>query len=302
MSDRSKPAEAQFVDLASLAVCTVIWSTTWRAIKLQLGAVPPLDSVVYRFALAAALLFGWCALSGRSLVLSRRQHLAVLGQGVFGFSIQYGCVYVAEEKVASGVMAVIFATAPFANMVLFRILLNQRAGPLAWAATLLGVSGVATLSLSQIGGSPTAGAAGAGVLIGLAGVVSVAFGNFFAARAQSAGAGLVPSTAWAMGYGAAVLAGFRLLTGSAWAFEISVRYVGALLYLSVFGSVVAFLAYYGLARRRGYGLASYIAALTPPAAMAISALTEGTRWGLGAILGVALVLAGQLLLMRRPRS
>lgn len=302
MSDRSKTAPPQLADIASLAVCTVIWSTTWRAIKLQLGSTPPLDSVVYRFALAAALLFGWCVMTGRSLRLGRRQHLEVLGQGLFGFTIQYGCVYVAEQQVASGAMAVIFAASPFANLLLFRILLNQRPTPLAWLATLLGVTGVAALSLSQIGASAGAAAAGTGVLIALAGVAAVVFGNYFAARAQAAGAALGPSTAWAMAYGAALLALFQLVTGAPWRFEASPRYVGALFYLSALGSVVAFLAYYALARRRGYGIASYIAALTPPAAMVISALTEGTRWGPGALVGVALVLLGQALLMRQRRA
>ncbi len=104
-----------------------------------------------------------------------------------------------------------------------------------------------------------------------------------------------------MGYGAALLALFVLITGKPWGFELTTRYVGALAYLAVFGSVVAFVTFYGLARRRGYGFASYVAALTPPTAMAISWVFEGTRWGLAAFCGLALVLAGQVLLIRGSR-
>jgi drug/metabolite transporter (DMT)-like permease len=76
----------------------------------------------------------------------------------------------------------------------------------------------------------------------------------------------------------------------------------SLLHLAVNGSVIAFLLYYGLARRRGYSTASYIAALAPLVAMTVSALFEGKSWGLMALGGVALVLVGQFLLLRAKRA
>jgi drug/metabolite transporter (DMT)-like permease len=76
----------------------------------------------------------------------------------------------------------------------------------------------------------------------------------------------------------------------------------SLLHLSLNGSVVAFVLYYGLARRRGYSTASYISALTPPLAMLISSLLEGKSWGALALGGIVLVLAGQWLLLRARRA
>jgi drug/metabolite transporter (DMT)-like permease len=285
-------------DLGALATCSLIWGTTWRAIKLQLGVVPALDSVVYRFALAAALLAVWRLARGESLALTRRQHLEALGQGASLFCLQYGLVYVAEQTVSSGAMAVIFAATPFVNLILFRIALARRAAPLAWVASLLGLMGVAAMSASEV----AVAGAGKGVMLALIGVVAATFGNLFAARAQAAGAPVGPATAWAMGYGSALLAAWQLIHGVPWRFEPSLSYVGSLLYLALFGSVIAFVAFYGLARRRGYTFASYIAALTPPTAMIISALTEGTHWGPEAVVGLALVLAGQVLLIRASRA
>ena len=115
------------VDIASLAVCTIIWSTTWRAIKLQLGGPPPMESVVYRFALASVLLFAFGLFTRRGMALTRRQHLEAAGQGLFNFSIQYALVYQAEQTVSSGATAVIFAGTPFINLVLFRLFRDQRA-------------------------------------------------------------------------------------------------------------------------------------------------------------------------------
>ena len=299
MSVSSKPARPVLADIASVAVCTIIWSTTWRAIKLQLGGAPPMESVVYRFALASALVFAFGLFTRRSMALTRRQHLEAAGQGLFNFAVQYPLVYLAEQTVSSGATAVIFAGTPFINLVLFRLFRSQRAGPWAWIAAGLGLMGVAILSISQAKGPAAAPGLAAGIVMALLGVVSASVGNVFADRSHAAGAALIPSTAWAMTYGAGMLALFVVVTGQPWSFEPSVRYVGSLAYLAVLGSVVAFLTYYALARRSGYALASYIAALTPPAAMAISSVTEGARWGLGGLAGLALVLAGQGLLIRR---
>ena len=286
-------------DIASLAVCSLIWGTTWRAIKLQLGSVPPVESVVYRFALAAALLFGWLLLTRQKVSLTRRQHLEVLGQGVFNFSILYACVYLAEQKVSSGAMAVLFAATAFINLVLFRLVLKQRASRLGWAGCLFGLAGVATISASQVTGLPGDGPFW--ILMAFVGVIAGVVGNLFAARGQAIGVPTASGTAWAMAYGAGLLGLGVLVTGTPWRFEPSVRYVGALLYLSVLGSVAAFLVFYALARRRDFTFASYIAALTPPTAMIISAFTESARWGWAALAGLGLVLGGQLLLIRGGR-
>jgi drug/metabolite transporter (DMT)-like permease len=79
-------------------------------------------------------------------------------------------------------------------------------------------------------------------------------------------------------------------------------YVLSLLHLAINGSVVAFLLYFGLARRRGYVTASYISALTPPVAMTVSSFFEARHWGPAALLGVAFVLSGQLLLLRTRKA
>jgi drug/metabolite transporter (DMT)-like permease len=72
----------------------------------------------------------------------------------------------------------------------------------------------------------------------------------------------------------------------------------SLVCLAVKGSVVAFLLYFTVARRRGYGTAAYILALTPLLAMAMSARFEGKRWSVMGVRGVTLVLIGQWMLLR----
>ncbi len=288
--------------VAGVGLCALIWGTTWYAITLQLGTVAPLASIVWRFGLAAVVLFAGCLVTRRSLKLTLNQHLAAAGQGVFAFSISYSFTYAAEGRIASAVVAVIFAALAFLNLILFRIAARQKAALAAWGGAALGAVGVAVLSGSEVLGAGLDDCSLAGVGFALTAVVASAFGNFFAWRGQQAGSAVIPSTAWAMAYGTILLALYGLATGVEWSIEPSLTYLGSLLYLSVFGSVIAFVVYFTIARMRGYALASYISALTPPIAMLVSVLFEDAQFGWTALAGLALVLAGQVLLIRAPKA
>ena len=288
--------------VAGVGLCALIWGTTWYAITLQLGTVAPLASIVWRFGLAAVVLFAGCLVTRRSLKLTLNQHLAAAGQGVFAFSISYSFTYAAEGRIASAVVAVIFAALAFLNLILFRIAARQKAALAAWGGAALGAVGVAVLSGSEVLGAGLDDSSLAGVGFALTAVVASAFGNFFAWRGQQAGSAVIPSTAWAMAYGTILLALYGLATGVEWSIEPSLTYLGSLLYLSVFGSVIAFVVYFTIARMRGYALASYISALTPPIAMLVSVLFEDAHFGWTALAGLALVLAGQVLLIRAPKA
>lgn len=298
----TEPATAapasRWLDLTAIAVCTLAWGTTWFAITLQLGAVDPVVSVVYRFALASVLLFTWCAITRAPVGMTREQHLAALGIGFFTFTLDYPLVYWAEERVVSAVVAVTFAAMAFVNLITFRIAFGQRAPALAWGAAALGILGVAILSWNEIVDMHMGGRALGGIALAFGGVLAASLGNIAARRSELAGASVSASTAWAMAYGTGMLALFAIVTGRHWSFVPTLPYMLSLLHLSLIGSVVAFLTYFALARRRGYATASYISALTPPLALLMSALFEHRSWGIMALLGVALTLSGQVLLLR----
>jgi drug/metabolite transporter (DMT)-like permease len=296
------PTKTTPFDILSIALCALIWGTTWFAITLQFGVVDPVISLVYRFGLAGGLLFLWCLLRGEGVSLTRAQHVAAFGVGLFTFGGDYTLVYWAEERVNSAVVAVLFAAMAFVNLIAFRIVYAQRAPLASWFGASLGVAGVALLSWSEITASNLSPRALVGLGLAFSGVIAACIGNLFARRGEMAGAPVAASTAWAMAYGAALLVVFALVTGRVWAFEMSARYIGSLLYLSVFGSVIAFLLYFGLARRRGYATASYIGALTPPVAMLVSSFFEAKTWGILALAGVVLVLSGQVLLLMKRKA
>ncbi|WP_332659559.1 DMT family transporter [Brevundimonas sp.] len=295
-------SRARLLGVVGVIICAMIWGTTWYAITLQLGTVPPLASIVWRFGLASALLFLGCLIFRQNLRLTKAQHLAALGQGAFAFSISYSFTYVSEGHVASAIVAVTFASLTFLNLVLFRIAAGQKAAAASWGGAILGLFGVAVLSGGEVLSAGFDRRAALGVGLALIATTASAFGNFFAWRGQKRGSEAIPSTAWAMAYGTGLLALYGLATGVEFRIDPTFTYVGSLLYLSIFGSVIAFGLYFTIARTIGYAMASYISALTPPIAMLVSVLFEGAHFGWTALVGLLLVLSGQALLIRAPKA
>jgi drug/metabolite transporter (DMT)-like permease len=127
-------------------------------------------------------------------------------------------------------------------------------------------------------------------------------GNLLSSRMQSMGLHPFATNSWAMLIGAAVLTLGSLFAGYSFAVEPSVRYLGALAYLAVFGSVIGITAYLMLVGRMGPERAAYCTVLFPIVALAVSTLFEGYRWSVLAVVGLLLVVAGNLVafdLMRR---
>jgi drug/metabolite transporter (DMT)-like permease len=285
-------------DLAATTTCAIVWGTSWYVITLQLGVVDPITSLVYRFSLAAAVLFLWCRVRGEAVGLSLEQHKAAAGVGLFSFTIDYGFTYFAEAHVVSAIVAVVFAALAFVNLVVFRIALQQSAPRRAWAAAALGILGVALLSENEIVEASVNVDVWRGLVMAFAAVVAAAFGNLSARRGEQAGAPLQSSLAWSMGYGALLLALFAVVTRRRWTFDLRPAYVLSLLYLAMAASVLAFVLYFGIARRRGYTTASYVLALTPLLAVTMSTMFEGRKWSIVSVSGIALVLVGQWLVLR----
>lgn len=289
------------LDIAAVAICALVWGATWFTITLQLGVVDPVVSLVYRFTAASLVLALWALHRRERIRLTWPQHAAAAGVGVFTFTADYALTYSAELRIVSGLVALIFATLAFVNLVIFRVLLGHRAPRHAWYAAAVGASGVALLSWSEIAQSRLDSGTVIGLALAFGAVLFCGIGNVFAYRGERAGAPLTASTAWAMAYGALALALYATVSGKHWTFEPTARYVLSLCYLALVGSVLAFTLYFGLARRRGYTMASYILALTPLLAMVMSTLFEGKHWPPVTLAGVALVLWGQWQLLRTRR-
>jgi len=291
---RSPPALLLFL------VPSFIWGTTWLAIKFQLGLVPPEVSVAWRFALAAALMIGWCLWRGIPLRFDAREHLRFALLGFLLFGANYVLVYRSEEHLTSGLVAVLFASMVFWNLLGARLFFGTPAPRAVVAGAVLGFAGVALLFWPELAAlrAGTVPGQAAGIALALVSTLLASGGNLYSQRLFARGAGVVPATALGMAWAAAMVAAWCVIAGVPFAFDPRPGYVVSLAYLAVFGSVIAFVTYLTLIQRIGSGRAGYTAAVIPAIAMAVSTLFEGYRWTAGAAVGMALVLAGTLLVLR----
>jgi len=286
---------------ALFAIATLIWGSTWLAITFQLGVVDPEISVVYRFALASAILFLWCAVRGHRLAFAPRTHawLALQGATLFGFN--YVGVYLAERHVASGLVAVAFSTLVFVVPIGARLAFGTPLQARVAVGALAGVAGVAAMFLPELRAAAAGGQTALGIALALGSTVIAAAGNLVTVRLQRDKVPAIGGTAWGMGYGALTAAAIAVAGGSSWAFDRGVAYVASLLYLAVFGSIVAFVTYFRLIERVGASRASFTAVATPVVAMLLSTLFEGYQWTVTAATGAALAFAGNSLALTARR-
>jgi drug/metabolite transporter (DMT)-like permease len=123
-------------------------------------------------------------------------------------------------------------------------------------------------------------------------------GNIIATRNATYGLPVISANAWGMFYGTAMLFAVALLTGTPFTWSRAPSYTISLIYLAVFGSIVAFGAYLRLLATIGPDRASYSSMLIPVVALLISTVFEGYRWTAPALVGITLIVAGNVLVLR----
>lgn len=277
----------------------LIWGTTWIALKWQLGSVPIALSIAYRFALAALVLFAWLAWR-RQLRLPPRAALPlVAAQGLCLFCLNFVCFLQASQSLASGLVAVVFSSATLWNALLARLLHGRRLAPQVLGGGLLGLAGLLLLFWPEIVRAEWASLQG--LAWALAGTLCFSAGNLLSAALQAQGLRPAQTNAWGMLMGCLVLLAYALCTGLPLVFESGWRYGAALLYLAIPGSVIGFTAYLTLVGRLGPERAAYCTVLFPVVALNVSSWVEGYRWTAPALLGLGLVMLGNVLVFRRPK-
>jgi drug/metabolite transporter (DMT)-like permease len=283
-------------------VSVLIWGSTWLVIKFQLGQVSPIVSVAWRFALAALMLMIYARLRHRRLHFSRRDHAWIALQGVLLFGINYIGVYLSEQYLVSGLVAVVFSLVVFMNSLGLRLFFGTPIRGSALLAAMLGVIGVALIFGRQLL-SLRAGAAGQllGLMLAFGATLVASLGNMVATRNHRHGLPVLQLNAWSMLYGAAFVIVVALASGAPLRFDGSLPYVASLLFLALFGSALAFGAYLTLMGRIGADRAAYTAVAIPIVALLLSTAFERLRWHLETAAGVAACIAGIVLaLWRRP--
>jgi len=128
--------------------------------------------------------------------------------------------------------------------------------------------------------------------------LSASLGNVLTLRNKANGVSVVPATTWGMFYGTVATLIYLLLKGVPFTFDFSMSYIASLSYLAVFGSVIAFLCYLTLIENIGADKASYTSVMFPAVALVMSTLFEGYQWTWLALIGMALVMCGNFLVLK----
>jgi len=292
---------APLFNLGLYGLTVLIWGTTWIAMSFQVGVVAPELSVAYRFLIASAVVFVWAAATGQRLRFAWRSHRLLMAMGLCMFSFNFYFFYLAAAYLTSGLLAVVFSMTVVLNILNGRLLLGRRAAPRTLAAAALGVAGIAALFWPEVERFDLDDSGTLGLLLSLAGTCCFSLGNIASARAQQQGLPVLSCNAWGMAYGAIAMLALAWVAGAPPAFDTALPYVVSLLYLALFGSVVAFGAYLTLLGRIGADRAAYATVLFPLVALTISTVVEDYAWTPAALLGVGLVLAGNLLALLPQR-
>jgi drug/metabolite transporter (DMT)-like permease len=189
----------------------------------------------------------------------------------------------APELLTSGIVALLFSTV---------ILMNIMNG----AIFMFGITGIASIFWSEVSVVENTADTWRGLWMCLIATYFASVGNILSARNQKSGIPVVQTNAWGM-----AMMVFAVIGGASFNYDPTFSYSASLVYLAVFGSILAFGSYLTLVGRIGADKAAYAAVLFPVIALGLSTLFESYQWTLQAVFGFALVLLGNYIVLSRGK-
>jgi drug/metabolite transporter (DMT)-like permease len=291
------PSLSRWKTLAAFSIIYFVWGSTFLAIRISVHEIPPLLCAALRFFIAGAALYLFMLFRGQPSP-TRRQWLGASTMALLIFVGDYGLLFWAEQRVPSGVAAVMLATIP-AFMALSEIILlrTQRLTLRLALALLIGLAGVAVLTTHglNLGGAP----------IDRIGAVALLIAAIDWSVASALSRKLPLPDSKAMSAGAQMFAGGILLTIAAASFGEFHRFHPlavsrgawfALLYLIIAGSIIGFTAYLWLLHHYSPTRVGTYAYVNPVIAVLIGYFFAGEPLGLRTVAGTALVLVSVIVI------
>jgi drug/metabolite transporter (DMT)-like permease len=287
----SKTHRPAWKTLLAFAIIYFVWGSTFLAIRVGVRDVPPLLFAAMRFLIAGLVLYGWMIAKGERSP-TRRQWMSVVLLAFLIFVVDYGLLFWAEQRVPSGIAAVMMATIPvFIALSEILILRTQRLTVRLAFALLIGIGGVAVLTSRalNLGDAP----------LDRAGAVALIIGSLSWSIASVLTRKLSLPSSKVMSSGAQMLAGGIMLTLAAAAFgefqkfhpsTVSREAWFSLLYLIVAGSIIGFTAYVWLIHHESPTKVGTYAYVNPVVAVLVGYRFGGEVLGLRTILGTLFVL------------
>jgi len=279
------------------ALICLIWGSTWLAIKVGLVGVPPFLGAGLRFLIATFLVGLVLAARGKRFHLTRDDKVCVLSLGLLVFWFDYAAVYWAETRISSGLTAILFSTMPLMTSLMSAYWMrSETLSPRKVVGILVGVLGTALLFWpDQHLGLEQA----LGMLAALSGCLCAAI-NLVMMKKYGNHSDPFVLNFLGMGLGAACLLAMSAALEN-WRDATWTRSnVLALFYLSVFGSLIAFSAYYYLIKRMDATVVSLSTLIIPIVALALGHVFLDESVTPIAIAGIITILGGVAIAIVAP--
>ncbi|MFT4716160.1 MAG: drug/metabolite transporter (DMT)-like permease [Paracoccaceae bacterium] len=289
-------------NLALYLLTIAIWGSTWILAKYQVDEVSALQSVFFRYFIAALLLQGLISALRSRNRHSLRTHGLFFLLGSFLFCWNYVLFYTATGLgLTTGLIAVIFSliiTMNIANNALLFREMPERKTVIGAAVGLTGLVFVFAEDISALHGQGLLPA----IVICIIATYLASLGNMMSKILQRQGVSVTGSNGWGMTYGALTLLIVVLLFDDPIRVPITFPFLSSLFFLVVFGSIIAFWSYLTLLGRVGADKAAYAMIVFPIWALMISWMYEGFLWTPFKVFGVAVILVGNLFIVGRKRQ
>lgn len=285
--------------LIPFVIVTLIWGSTYYVVKDQLGTVPGIWSVTFRFIIASAAMFAVALWQRLPLNLTRKGHVLALGIGVMQFVANYNFAYASQHYLTSGLLAVLFALLIVPNSVAGAIWLRQPLRRMFIAGAAIAIIGVGMMIAHEVEVAPVGmGQVLTGTALGLCAMLAASVANVVQGSNLARKQHMVVMLAWAMLWGAVGDAVLAFALYGVPPLELRLSYWAGLLWLAIAGSVVTFPLYFNVIRAVGPGQAAWSSVLIPIIAMTLSTLFEGYVWAPLSIGGALLVMVGLVVALR----
>jgi drug/metabolite transporter (DMT)-like permease len=283
-------------------ITVLIWGSTWIAINYQLGDVPPEASIIYRFGLAALILFAYCRFKNLSLTFNIKQHVQFILFGLTLFGCNYYFIYSAQQHINSALTSIAFSMIMFFNVVNARIWFKTKITQQTYIGAILGLIGIIVLFWPQINDTDLGKETLLGLSLCLIGTLLASTGNMVSMKNKLMNLPMMQANAWGMFYGTLIMTTVLLAQGKSFSFSYTLPYISSLLYLSIFGSIIAFASYLTLLNNIGAHKASYTSVMFPAVAVIISTIFEGFSWNIYTVVGLLIIVAGNIAVLTKPRK
>ena len=232
----------------------------------------------------------------------KKDHLLFLGQGICMFSINYMLFYISETMVSSGMTAVAFTSLVYFNMFGMWFFFGKPITKNVVWGSVLGGLGIILLFLNEILKLNSDAKTIWGIVIGATATIGSSLGNMLSQKTYRKGIPVVVTNTYGMFYGSFFTLLIALLFRQNLAIPLTPKFLGALLYLALFGSVIAFGAYLTLSGRIGAEKAAYTSVVSPVIALTLSSIFEGFKWTPYIFSGVVLCLLGNILTLKKKAT